>query len=137
MSKTYHLFISHSWKYADQYDKLVNLLDERTYFKYANHSVPKDDPVHTDGTDSDLYDAIKSHMSGTHVVIILGGVYSSYSKWIKKEIKIAKKEFASPKPILAIKPRGSTSMSSVVKDAADDIVNWNTESVVDAIRELG
>ena len=24
--KTYNLFISHSWRYADQYDRLINLL---------------------------------------------------------------------------------------------------------------
>ena len=26
--KAYHLFISHSWTYADQYNNLVNLLDQ-------------------------------------------------------------------------------------------------------------
>ena len=26
MSKTYHLFISHSWAYSDAYEKLINLL---------------------------------------------------------------------------------------------------------------
>ena len=45
--RTYNLFITHSWTHSDAYDKLVNLLDARSYFRYSNYSVPKDDPLHT------------------------------------------------------------------------------------------
>ena len=93
MSKTYHLFISHSWAYSDAYEKLVAWLDKDENFIYKNYSVPKDDPVHTKGTDKELYDAIKEQISHASVVLILAGVYSSYSKWIDKEIKIAQTEF--------------------------------------------
>jgi ribonuclease HI len=51
------------------------------------------------------------------VIIILAGVYSSYSKWIDKEIKIAK-NFSTPKPILAIEPWASEKTSLIVKN------NW-------------
>ena len=61
------------------------------------------------------------------------GVYATYSKWINKEIAIAKR---LGKPILAVKPYGSINMSTVVRDAADEICNWSTESVVSAIRRL-
>lgn len=61
------------------------------------------------------------------------GVYSTYSKWINKEIAIAKR---LGKPILAVKPYGATNMSSVVRGAADEICNWSTESVISAIRRL-
>ena len=46
----YRIFISHSWKYSNQYDKIVEFLDDGGV-TYYNHSVPKDDPVHTNGTD--------------------------------------------------------------------------------------
>ena len=134
--KTYNLFISHSWNYTDTYEKLVNLLDERSYFSYHNYSVPKDDPVHTDGTEEELYNAIKRQMSPSSVVLILAGVYASYSKWIDKEIQIAQTEFGTSKPIIAIKPWGSKKTSAKVKEAADKTVGWNTESIVSAIREL-
>lgn len=134
MAKTYRLFISHSWAYSDQYESLCDHLDDAPYFSYNNHSVPKDDPVHTDGTDADLAEAIKNHMEGCHVVLVLAGKYATYSKWIKEEIQIAQEEFYSPKPIIGIKPWGSTQVSSAVKDAADEIVNWNKDSIVSAIR---
>lgn len=136
MSKTYRLFISHSWGYTDAYEKLVDLLDNRSYFSYANYSIPKDDPIHTNGTDKELHEAIKNKISQCHVVIILAGVYSSYSKWIDKEIKITKDEFLIPKKILAVEPWGSEKTSKRVKDNADKIVKWNTESIISAIREL-
>ena len=49
----YRIFISHSWKYSNQYDKIVEFLDDGG-INYYNHSVPKDDPVHTNGTDKQL-----------------------------------------------------------------------------------
>ena len=134
--KTYNLFISHSWAYSNTYNGLVNLLDARKYFSYRNYSVPKDDPVHTTGTDKALYAAIKKKVSPCSVVLILAGVYSSYSKWIDKEIQIAQTEFSSIKPIIAIKPRGNQRTSTKVTEAANKIVGWNTESIVSAIREL-
>lgn len=130
---TYNLFISHSWAYSDAYDKLVNLLHTRPYFDYKNYSVPKDDPIHTNGTDNELYKAIRNKVDFCDVVIILAGVYSSYSKWIDKEIKIAEE---LRKPIIAVEPWGSERTSKVVKEHASKIVKWNTQSVVDAIREL-
>ena len=42
MSKTYHLFISHSWTYSDAYEKLLALLNKDAYFSYKNYSVPQD-----------------------------------------------------------------------------------------------
>lgn len=134
--RTYNLFISHSWTYNDEYERLVNLLLARPYFRHRDYSVPKYDPLHTTGTDKDLYNAIKNQVARSSVVLILAGVYASYSKWIDKEIQIAQTEFWTPKSILAIEPWGSQRTSAKVKDAADKIVRWNTESIVSAIREL-
>ncbi len=61
----------------------------------------------------------------------MAGVYSSYSKWIQKEIEIAK---SYGKPIIAVEPWASEKTSQVVKDNADIIVKWQSKSVVDAIK---
>lgn len=132
--KNYKLFISHSWSYPDAYKGLCDLLDGASNFVYSNYSIPKDDPVHTE-SDSVLYKAIKQKMTFCNAIIIMAGVYSSYSKWIEKEIKIANDEFSSNKPIIAIEPWGSEKTSQIVKNNADQVVKWNTSSIVDAIRE--
>ncbi|MDD2245407.1 MAG: TIR domain-containing protein [Dysgonamonadaceae bacterium] len=136
MVRTYNLFISHSWTYTDAYEKLVSMLDKGN-ISYKNYSIPKDDPLHTNGTDKALYEAIKNKISPSSVVIILAGVYSTYSKWIDKEIKISTTEFSSKKPILAIEPWASERTSKKVKDNADMIVKWNTDSIIKAIKALG
>ena len=83
MATTYKLFISHSWAYSDAYAKLVKLLKERSYFSWQNFSVPMNDPIHTNGTDSQLRQAIKNKIQPTHCILMLAGVYGSHSKWIK------------------------------------------------------
>lgn len=134
--KTCNLFISHSWDYSDQYNRLVNLLQERRYFVFKNHSVPPDNPIHDAGTDTQLRQAIRNQMMPCHVILILAGVYATYSKWINIEIDLAKEGFIYAKPIIAIRPRGSVRISERVKLAADRLVGWNTKSVVEAIRDL-
>ena len=134
---TYNLFISHSWTYGSQYDNLVTHLNERGYFNWKNYSVPKNDPIHQANNDRELYEAIKRQIAPSSVILILAGVYSSYSKWIDKEIKIAKSEFWTPKPIIAIEPFGSDRTSQVVKQRADRNVKMQTERIIEAIRALG
>jgi len=134
MAKTYNLFISHSWAYSDAYEKLISLLDNASHFSYRDYSVPKDDPIHDAPNSEALYEAIKRQMASCHVVLIMAGVYATYSTWIKKEITIAQTEFVNGKPILGIKPWAQTNVSSVVSEAAVEIVSWNTDSIVQAIR---
>lgn len=134
--KTRNLFLSHSWRHGDAYDRLIELLKKRRYFSFNDYSIPEDDPVHDAANQAELYEAIKNHIRPCHVVIVMAGVYATYSKWITIEIKIAKTEFGYPKPIVAVKPWGNTNVSTVVSENADRLVGWNTESVVSAIQDL-
>lgn len=133
----YNLFISHSWSYPDSYVSLCNLLDNAAYFSYKNYSVPKDDPLRI-SSKTDHYYALQlrrkltEQMKYSSVVLIMAGVYSSYSDAIDMEISIAKE---LNKPIIAIEPRGAEKTSTKVKNNADVIVKWNTDSIVKAIKE--
>lgn len=135
-SKTYNLFISHSWAYGDAYERLIGLLDKKPYFSFSDYSIPKDDPIHNAPNSAALYQAIKTQMGPCSVIIIMAGVYATYSTWIHNEIRIAKNEFQYPKPILAVKPWANRNVSQVVSDNANDTAAWNTDSIVDAIRRL-
>ncbi len=127
----YNLFISHSWTYSDAYKKLVSLLDSNTSFNYRNYSLPKDDPVHNAHSQTQLRAAIRNQMQHASCVLILAGVYSTYSKWINIEIELANE---MGKKIIAIEPWGSERTSTVVKKNADKIVRWNSSSIISAIR---
>ena len=103
----------------------------RTGNLFYNHSVPKTDPIHTHGTDWELYEKIEAKIKGCSCVIILAGVYSTYCKWINKEVEVAKKY---NKPIIAVEYWGTERTSSVVKNAATTIVKWNAASIANAVR---
>lgn len=133
--KQYKIFISHSWSYSKNYEKLIKMLKADPRFSFQDYSVPKDDPIHNAPNAAALSQAIQNQMRFCDVIIILAGVYSTYSKWINKEIALAK-GFTNPKPILAIEPWASEKTSLVVKNNASKIVKWNTSSIVSGIREL-
>ncbi len=128
---TYNIFISHSWAYGDEYDNLTKLLKDKPFFEYRDYSVPKNDPIHNAPNTYQLKEAIKRQMQPASCVLILAGVYSTYSKWINIEIELAK---SMNKKIIAIEPWGAEKTSIIVKNAADVIVKWNTDSIVNAIR---
>ncbi len=64
------------------------------------------------------------------MVVIPLGMYATYSKWIRKEIDGAKRY---TKPILGVNPQGQEHRSSIVANAAQETVGWNSKSVVGAI----
>lgn len=129
----YRIFVSHSWDYNDEYENLIDLLDKATHFEYTNYSVPEEDEIDAD-TDEELEEELREgQIKPASVVIVLAGLYSSYSDWIGREIRIAEEE---DKAILGVEPWGSDSTSNYVERHADQMVGWNTDSVVDAIRNL-
>ncbi|MBQ8643463.1 MAG: TIR domain-containing protein [Candidatus Methanomethylophilaceae archaeon] len=73
----YNLFISHSWLYSNNYDRLVELLNKNPSFQYKNYSIPKNDPIHNAPNDYQLKEAIKKQMQHASCVLILAGVYSN------------------------------------------------------------
>jgi hypothetical protein len=99
--RTYNVFISHSWSYWDAYDKLSKMLIDWNYFYHKDYSVPKNNPIHNAIYDYKLEEAITNQIRPCSVIIIMTWMYSHYSKWINKEVAIAKKLW---KPILAIEP---------------------------------
>ncbi|NWL23712.1 TIR domain-containing protein [Pseudomonas umsongensis] len=130
--QTYHLFISHSWNYSDAHDSLVRLLNAKEDFTFKNFSVPPDNPIVGAPTDKQLEEAIENKIRPCSAVLIMAGMYSTYSKWINKEIEIAKR---MGKVIIAIKPFGAERISTVVRNAAHAECAWNTNSIITAIRQ--
>ena len=131
--RTLNLFVSHSWKYSDAYEKFVGLMKARPYFDFSNYSVPPENPIQGARTDAQLRIAIENKIRPCSVVIIMAGKYATYSKWINIEIEIAQR---MRKPIVAITPWGAQQISAPVRNAANVVAGWNTESIVNAIRSV-
>ena len=134
-----HVFVSHSWKYSSHYDKIDEWLFGQVHrfgqasVQYHDYSVPKDDPIHDAPTQRALREAIYAKISRSSVIVIPTGMYANYSKWIKEEIEGAR---AWGKGILAVNPWAQQRRSSVVGEAADLLVGWNRNSVVQGVWDL-
>lgn len=133
--RIYNIFISHSWGYSNAYQALKNMLNDAVYFSYKDYSVSKEDPLKIRNSiyyRSELENKIENQMRPCSVVLILAGVYATYSDSIQMEIKIAKR---LGKPIIAVEYWGAERTSSVVKNNAAKVVRWNSSSIVNAIKE--
>ncbi len=128
-SKQHKIFISHAWRYNEDYERIVSFLND-SGINYKNYSVPKSD-AYPPGTDLDV--ALKEQVRQASVVILIGGMYAHYSEWINYEIDIAK---SYNKKIIGVRPWGSERMPLVVQNASDRIVGWQKNSIVSAIKEL-
>jgi len=134
-----NIFISHSWKYSHHYNTLYDWIFrqqwkvEKEQLTFKNYSVPQDNPIHNASNDKELKIEIDKRMKSASVIVIPTGMYSSYSKWIEKEINIAK---YYSKPILAVNPWGQEKKSSIVGNASSKLVGWNKNKVVEAIYNL-
>jgi len=128
----YRLFISHAWAYNDEYNRIIQFLNQTSNFSYSNYSVPKHDPVDANNP-TKLKEELRQQIRPVEVVIVLSGMYVAYSDWIKFEIDFASLQL---KPILGVKPWGSEVIPTAVSAAAVEMVGWNTDSIVNAIRRL-
>lgn len=132
--KIYHVFISYAWTYNENYYRLEKMLDDASNFKWKNYSVPSHDPLLDPDNPSYkklLFKELEEQIRPVHCVFVISGMYVNYREWIQKEINIAK---SYGKPIIGIKPRGHERVPQAVQAAADIMVGWNTDSIIDAIR---
>ncbi|MGG9986154.1 TIR domain-containing protein [Lactiplantibacillus plantarum] len=130
--KNYRLLISHSWHYDADYNKIKSWLDDALDLKWFNHSVSADRPFDTK-TNAELEKELTEQISGCSAIIVVSGMYDTYSKWINYEIHEA---IRLNKAIIGIRPRGSQRTPQVVTDNADILVNWNSSSLISAVRKM-
>lgn len=132
--KIYDLFISHAWRYNEDYNSLVKHLKDANNFKWRNYSVPEHDPV-LDPDDSHDARLLVAELDGqikpVNCVLIISGMYVAHSRWIQTEIDLAHKY---DKPIIGLRPWGQERIPAAVSSVAKELVGWNTDSIVAAIR---
>ena len=75
---------------------------------------------------------LKARISASDVFIVVAGMYTAHSDWMKWEIETA---VANNIPVIGIKPHGSQRTPQVVTDNAKIIVGWYTPSIISAIKD--
>ena len=131
MAKTYKIFISHSWSHVNDLKSLRNLLESRGYFNVEFTEFPPTDSINSMNTYY-IRQRITERIQTSDIVLGIAGIYASHSDWMKWELD---KAIEKGVPIIGVIPRGQERISAIVNDRADEIVHWNTESIVSAIRK--
>jgi hypothetical protein len=132
--KEYGLFICHAWKYDSDYRHLAKLLKIAPNFKCRNFSMPETDPSidpETPDGQIKLTAALDAQIRAANIVIVIAGMYVNYKFWIQREIQIAQRY---AKPLIGVRPFGHERLPTLLDDIAGEVVNWNTFSIVEAIR---
>jgi hypothetical protein len=132
--KAYHLFISHAWKWDDDYYRLKALFTRADGFVWRDHSMPERAP----GVDPDtetgravLTEALHGQIKPANCVVIISDMYWRDSYAIEKEIELAS---AYKKPVVGIALRDHI-VPDVVREAARVVVGWDPALIVRAVRE--
>lgn len=126
------IFISHVWRYDEHYKKVVEWFDNEPYFKWANYSVPEEKSCGEGYIPNyKLKNCLTNQINPSQYIVILSGLYVSYSDWIEYEINEAHR---MEKFIIGVKPWGNERLPQIVQDKANIIVGWNKNSIINAIK---
>ena len=132
----YNIFISHAWKYGEEYKRLEEMPRDAPNFQFLNWSAPSDKPLIPTGMlvpDRKIKEAIRGKMAMADCVLVLGGMYAAHSVWMQAEIDIAK---ALPRSLIGIRPWGNERYPTEVLVATKIDVGWNTSTIVQVIRDI-
>jgi len=130
MAREFKIFISHCWNYHDDLVKLRALLLNRGYFNVEFLEASVDMPINSDRA-AYVKRALKNKIISSHVVLAIAGVYATYSDWMSFELETA---YGNYIPIVGISPFGQERVSRTVQNYSHQVVRWNTESIIKAIR---
>ncbi len=131
----YDIFITHAWRYHDDWVRLASLLDAEKSIKWRNFSVPWYDPALDPNTELGAR-AVRNWLEGqirpVMATVLLDSVYAvkSARKWIDLEVEISR---AHAKPVIAIPARGSDLISDQAESLADGTAGWNARDIIGAI----
>ena len=130
MAKVYTIFISHSWAYVEDLRSLKKLLESRGYFNVQFEEATPDVPINSENA-AYIRQRLRQKIANSNIILGIAGMYASHSEWMQWELD---KAIELGVPIVGVVPRGAERVSAVVSSRAKQVVRWNTESIVEAIR---
>jgi hypothetical protein len=134
----YDIFITHAWRYHDDWIQLSSLFDAEKSIKWRNFSVPWYDPALDPNTELGAR-AIRSWIDGqirpVIGTVLLDGVYAvkSTRKWLELEVELSR---THEKPVVVLPALGTTTISPEAKALADAAVDWDALQIIKALENL-
>jgi hypothetical protein len=135
-TQTVDIFITHAWRYHQDWKNLVGLLNAHGARDWRNFSLPWYDPALDPRTEKGgqlVRWHLESQIIPVHAVVLLASVLCEPGtrKWLDYELEMARKH---DKPIIAVPPWGETSVAPEVSDLADAVAGWDAPAIFTAIK---
>ena len=136
--KCYDLFVTHAWRFHDDWSQFADLMDQGEGVEWRNFSLPWHDPAIKPSTELGgrfIRNNLECQIIPAQVVILLAGVYSinSARKWLDLEIEFARKH---EKPILGMPAFGEDAVPEDVEVKCNTCVSWDIGKIKDTIGYL-
>jgi len=134
---TYDIFLTHAWRYHDDWNRFVSLLDGVEGFEWRNFSLPWYDPAFDPRTpvgERMVLKSLEAQIAPAHCCIVLASVFETRSarQWVDLEIGIARR---LGKPLLGAPPHNGTSLPAELEQLIDRVIPWEGAAAVRTIKE--
>jgi hypothetical protein len=138
MIDTCDLFLTHAWRYHDDWNRMVDALNAHGVRTWRNFSLPWYDPALDPRAPEGgqiVRRQLETQIIPCHAVVFLSGVHEQLGarKWVELEVEMAHRH---SKPIIAVPAWGTTELPQEVRDMADVVVPWDGAAVMLAARTL-
>jgi hypothetical protein len=139
--KSYDIFLTHAWRFHDDWTKFSELMDNTPGIIWRNFSLPWHDPAMSANTEVGgrfIRDFLESQIIPVHGVVLLAGVYAinSARRWFDMEVEMARKH---NKPLIGLPAFGEKSVPDEVGSLCDVCCEWDARQLlttIDQVREL-
>jgi hypothetical protein len=136
--KCYDLFISHAWRFHEDWQKLSELLDGTPGVSWRNFSLPWHDPAMNPNTEVGgrfIRDFLERQIIPAHGVVLLAGVYAinSARRWCDLEIEMARSHH---KPIVGVPALGQRIVPDEVRGLCDACSEWDAMQLLATIDQV-
>ena len=133
--KTLDIFISHAWRYHEDWNRVSSMLDAYNARAWRNFSLPWYDPALNPATESggaQLRWNLESQIIPVHAMILLCSVFAQQGsrKWVDFEVEMARKHL---KPIIALPATGETTIRPEVGEIVDAAGTWDAKKLLDLV----
>lgn len=136
--KMYDLFITHAWRYHEDWTRLSAMLDQLPGLAWRNFSLPWHDPAMDPNSGVGgrfIRDFLETQIIPAHGVILLSGVYAikSARRWLDFEVELARRH---GKPVIGVPALDAAAVPGEVAALCDATVEWDAAAIIAALDEI-
>jgi hypothetical protein len=138
LSGTYDIFISHCWRYDEEWTEMVALLDEALGRSWRNWSLPWYDPGldrFTPEGHAHLVDTLDGQLSMCGALLALADICKGNrgNTWLAIQIDFAQKY---GKPVYGVSRKSDGSFPEQFRSSTERIVGWSAAEIVPLLKPI-